>query len=134
MRVTDEMMQDRSAGMPWTELGTKYGVHPDTIRKAMSNPVKATVPATKPIGRPVTEFREKYDKSYIVPKRVRETLKELGAAWLYEVEFAKAAGVSTMDLGLVRDEFADFIVSIGKDGRRVWAGTKATAQTIREAV
>jgi hypothetical protein len=81
-------------------------------------------------GRSVAEFRSVYDKSYIVPRKVRAALKALAGGWEYEVAFAKLAGVSLVDLGNVRDEFADHIITL-RESRRVWAGTVATAKQLR---
>jgi hypothetical protein len=107
-----------------------------TLRKAMAGDGKpAAALAAKPIAkaRTLTEFRAQYDKGYIVPARVKDALKRLGASgWEYEVDFAKLAGVALADLGRFRDQFADFVVAIGRDSRRAWAGSKATANAMRE--
>lgn len=83
-------------------------------------------------GRTLAEFRATYDKSFIVPGKVKAALKALGnGCWEYEVAFAKDAGVALSDLGNFRDQFADYIVTV-KDNRRVWAGSVSTAKTLRE--
>jgi len=82
-------------------------------------------------GRSLSEFRQTYDKSTIIPSRVRAALKTLAGGWEYEVQFAKLAGVSLADLGLFRDEFAGHVVTL-REGRRAWAGTVKTAQAMRE--
>lgn len=82
-------------------------------------------------GRPLAEFRKQYDKGYIVPARVKEALRGLGAGWEYEVQFARMAGVSLSDLGNFRDQFADHVVCL-HGARRAWAGTPATAKAMRE--
>lgn len=84
-------------------------------------------------GRTLSEFRATYDKATIIPAKVTAALKQLGPqGWEYEVEFAKLAGVSLMDLGKFRDKFAEHVVQIGRDSRRAWAGSKSTAQAMRE--
>jgi hypothetical protein len=85
-------------------------------------------------GKSLAEFRAQYDKATIIPARVRAGLKTIGAqGWEYEVQFAKIAGVSLADLGRVRDEFAEnHVVTIGRDSRRAWAGSRATAAAMRE--
>jgi hypothetical protein len=113
------------------------GVSRKTISKALEcgsagtrQSVKAaTVAAT--IGKPLAAFRSTYDKSFIVPNKIKAALKILGNGWEYEVDFAKAAGVSLMDLGHVRTQFADYIVSMNRDSKRAWAGTKANAEAMR---
>ena len=88
---------------------------------------------SKPRGRSLAEFRQQYDKGFIVPARIRDGLKTIGpAGWEYEAEFAKICGVSFSDLGRYRDGFADHLVTIGRDGRRAWAGSARTAQAMRE--
>jgi hypothetical protein len=93
----------------------------------------APVSTSKPLGNSVEEFRRTYDKSYIVPLKVREALAKLGNGWMRELEFAKLAGVSANDLAAHRAEFEDHIVTLnGNDrGRRAWAGTKALASKLR---
>jgi hypothetical protein len=107
------------------------GVSRKTLGKAMGG--KATAkPTASAIGKSLSDFRRTYDKSFIVPNKIKDALKGLGTGWEYEVVFAKSAGVSLMDLGNVRDQFADYIVSIGRESKRAWAGTKDTAQAMRK--
>lgn len=91
-------------------------------------------PATnKPVGRSVEDFRAQYDKSYIVPLKVKAALEKLGDGWLRELDFAKLAGVTPNDLAAYRAQFEDHVVAlIGSErGRRAWAGTKALANKLR---
>ena len=92
--------------------------------------------AGKPKGvKSLTDFRQVYDKDTIVPAKIKEGLAALGAdGWEYEVEFAKLCGVGLYDMGRVRDRFADHIVSIGRNTKRAWAGSKALAAKMREMV
>ena len=92
--------------------------------------------AAKPKGvKTLTDFRQAYDKDTIVPAKIKEGLAALGAdGWEYEVEFAKLCGVSLYDMGRVRERFADHIVSIGRNTKRAWAGSKALAAKMREMV
>ncbi len=87
-------------------------------------------------GRSLDKFRELHDKSYIVPKRIRDALKDLGNGWLYELEFMKLAGISSTDIGAYRDGFEEFWFMASHAGRnsakRVWCGTKAFAEKLRE--
>jgi len=82
----------------------------------------------------LTSFRELYDRSFIVPKRIKAALKMLGNGWEYEVDFAKLAGVSLSELSTHRDDFPDNVVQIGRDGRRAWAGTKSLAAQMRNMI
>ncbi len=88
-------------------------------------------PAPMTAGRSLDEFRHTYDKSTIIPARIKEGLSKLGSGWEYEVAFAKLAGVSLSDLGNFRDQFAAHVVTL-RESRRAWAGTKATAGKMRE--
>lgn len=85
-------------------------------------------------GKSLSAFRREYDKDTIIPEKVRAGLKELGASWEYESEFVRRIGVSFADLGNYRDEFAEFVVFVRRDNKRVWAGTKAFAAQLREMV
>lgn len=103
----------------------------------MKPEVKATSTkqAVKAVGKGVDEFRSLYDKSYIVPKKVRAALERLGDGWLRELDFAKLAGVSPNDLAAHRAEFEeDHVVMLnGADrGKRAWAGSKKIAHKLRE--
>jgi hypothetical protein len=79
-------------------------------------------------------FRGAHDKSYIIPNKIREGLKQLGDDWKYEDDFMKLIGIkSKNDLSPFREQFKDFIVEAGKERARklVWVGTKAFAETLR---
>jgi hypothetical protein len=91
--------------------------------------------ATAPKGKDLDAFRASHDKSFIVPKRIREGLAALGESWEYEHEFIKRCGLSQTDFGAYRDQFADFWLHVGgKSPKKVWAGTKAFAAKLREKV
>lgn len=90
-------------------------------------------------GRSLDDFRAAHDKNYIVPKRIRDSLKQLGDSWEYEVDFLRRCSLSTTDLAAYRDEFeADHIVIVAGNSRssakRVWAGTKELTAKLREMV
>jgi hypothetical protein len=100
-----------------------------------TRPVAArrAVRASKPgrtVGRTLAEFRQTYDKETIVPSRVDAAVAALGDGWLYEVEFAKHAGVSLSDLGMFRDKYSRHVVSV-REGRRVWFGNPKNAEEAR---
>lgn len=92
--------------------------------------------AAAKVGRSLQDFRAEHDKSFIVPLKIREALKKLGAeGWDYEVQFLRLAGLSVTDLAAYRDEFADhFVVVGGRNPKRLWAGSAALAQKMREMV
>lgn len=98
----------------------------------MSNKASARSPG----GKDIEAFRAAHDKSFIVPKRIKDGLAALGDSWEYEAEFIKRCGVSQTDFAFYREHFADFYVetsgSTNKRGKRVWAGTKAFASKLRE--
>jgi hypothetical protein len=109
-----------------TYLRHAKGTHAP-VRTAQAAPI-----APSKAGRSLAEFRAAYDKSTIVPGRVKAAIKALGAGgWEYEVQFARNAGVSLADLAAFRDEFASHIVQL-KEGRRAWAGSAKAAQQMRE--
>lgn len=96
---------------------------------------KAQPITAKPMGRSLDEFRANHDKSFIVPAKIKAALEKLGNGWQSELEFAKLAGLSMTDLGNYRSQFEAFVVPITRDGsRRVWAGTKAFANRMREMI
>ena len=89
----------------------------------------------KNAGRTKDEFRAAHDKSFIVPKKIREGLDLLGDGWEYEVEFMRRCSLSTTDLSRYRDEFEDYIVNTGgKNPKRVWTGSVEFAVELREMV
>lgn len=86
-------------------------------------------------GKSLDDFRAAHDKSYIIPKRLNEALEKLGESWMYEIDFCRMSGVSTIDLASYREEFEDFWVEVSTGNRtpkRVWCGTKAFANKLRE--
>lgn len=106
------------------------GISRRSLQRVLAGDGKAK-PAQK--GRTLAEFREIHDKTYFVPLKVKKALSELGDGWMYESEFSKHAGVSTMDLGLCRDDFSGNWVQL-KDGRRVWTGSRSTKKAIEETL
>ena len=115
------------------------GIHRCTIQRALglkaSGSTKRSLPAkvSTQSKRSISEFRQEYDKSFYIPKKIDAALKELGTGWLYESEFCKMAGVNPVDLGNFRDVYADHIVQL-KEGRRAWAGKPSLAKEMREMI
>lgn len=90
--------------------------------------------ATKDTGKDLAAFRAVHDKSFIVPERIKAGLAALGDSWEYEQEFVRRCNLSLADFSRYREQFSEFCVEIGgKSTRRVWAGTKAFANKLREA-
>ena len=103
--------------------------------KAFSTKVKTVKSDKAPVvksGKSLNEFRSAYDKDIIIPKKIKVGLSLLGSGWEYEVQFAKIAEISLSDLNIYREQFADYVVALRKENKRVWAGTKGVAQAIRE--
>ena len=95
----------------------------------------ASTPAAAPKAYSLDDFRTQFDKSTIVPNKIRAALSALGDGWLYEVEFAQHAGVSLNDLGRFRDAFASHQIvarAPGRSERRIWVGSKKVADRMRE--
>lgn len=117
--------------------GQPAGIHPRISGvKAATGAVVAGGSTESPRAagkvKTIADFRNLYDKSTIVPTKVKSALKSLGGAgWEYEHLFVKMAGVSISDLSMFREQFAEHIVNL-KDNKRAWAGRKETAIVLRE--
>ncbi len=89
-------------------------------------------------GKDLESFRAAHDKSYIVPKRIKDGLASLGDSWEYEAEFIKRCALSQVDFAMYRDQFSDFYVETGGStssrNKRVWSGTKAFATKLRDSI
>ena len=95
-------------------------------------PISKSAPAPKAtVVKSLVDFRLAYDKDTIVPKKIRETLTEVGAGWVYESEFVRMSGVTYADLGTYRDEFSEHIVWIKRESKRAWTGSVETAEQMR---
>jgi len=105
----------------------------DALNGSRNIVAQRTAPPGHISGRSLGEFREKHDRSFIVPKKIRAALAALGSGWEYEMPLAKLAGVSLADLSAFRAMFEDHIVIVDRT-KRAWAGTKATADKMRAMV
>jgi hypothetical protein len=83
--------------------------------------------------RSVADFRNVYDLNTIVPKKIAAGFKLLGAGWMYESEFAKAAGLTLKDLGNFRENYMDHFL-VTRDGHKVWAGRVSVANELRQMI
>jgi thiamine monophosphate synthase len=113
-----------------SKAATALGVSRSALRRALAHGQEKG-PAAKSKARSLSEFRQQYDLETIVPQRVQAAFREMGAGWLYEVEFAKLANVTTAQLSAFRDRYADHIVAV-RDSRRIWAGRVDIARQMRE--
>lgn len=98
-------------------------------------------PKTASKGLDIEAFRLKFDKSLIIPGKIKAALAALAAAgpetWEAEGDFVRRAGVSMGDFAKYRDQFSDFWFEareMGKSPTRVWAGTKKLADVLRETI
>jgi hypothetical protein len=94
-------------------------------------------PAKKAEGKDFTAFRKLYDKSLIIPERIKVALASLGEGWESEADFVKRCNLSTSDFARYRDFFADYFIEVramGKGPTRVWAGTTAYTEKLRETL
>lgn len=91
--------------------------------------------AKKQPGKDVESFRKLHDKSYRIPRIIKEALADLGESWEYEGEFMKRAAISTTDIAMFRDQFADHWFEVRTNTRntkRVWCGTVKLSGKLRE--
>jgi hypothetical protein len=111
------------------------GIARSTLEGRLKHPApkpSASLPVTKPkAGKSLADFRAAHDKDYIVPAKIKSALKELGNGWEYEQDFLRMAKVSTTDLALYRDQFADHWVVVDRSGKRVWAGSRTLIDEMR---
>jgi len=89
--------------------------------------------ATQP-GRRLQDFKALYCKDVIVPDKIREGLKKLGAEWRYEHEFCRLIQVQTADLSMYRHMFETHQVKIERGRRIVWCGTTTLARSLQEVI
>lgn len=97
----------------------------------------AKPPIKKTTGKTLADFRAVHDKNFVVPQKIKAGLEKLGAeGWEYEIEFIKTCGVGPSDFANFREQYEEFYVELGSAdrGKRVWAGSKALANKMREMV
>jgi len=139
MKLTPEIKSMRDSGMSYQQIADELGVAKSTVTRIFSprKPSGAAAPVSakpKPeAGRSLKDFAQKYDKDIIVPRRIKDALKTM-PDWLYESEFVRHAGISQTDCSSFRDQFAEHVVVIKRDGRKVWAKTATVAEQLREMV
>lgn len=85
-------------------------------------------------GRTIEQFSDAHDRSVMIPKKIREGLKQLGDSWEYEAEFLKRCKLPLNGISAYRDQFKDHVVEVAADRKRIWAGTVKFATKLRERV
>lgn len=86
----------------------------------------------------LADFRAAHDKSVVIPNKINVALaamlKEGAENFEYEADILRRAGVSTTDLAMFRDRFAEHIVEVGgKNPKRVWFADPKVAKKARGA-
>lgn len=118
------------------------GINESSMRKRLQR-ARARFGALKPgpsavtakQGRSLDDFRSQHDKDFIVPRRLRDALKALGPSnWEYEAQFARLASVGLADLATYREQFEEYVVVLGREGKRAWAGSPNLATKMRSMV
>ena len=85
-------------------------------------------------GKSLADFRAAHDKSFIVPRKIKDAIQKLGThGWEYELGFLRLAGLSTLDLANYREAFEEYVVLVERT-KRVWCGSKELATKLREMV
>lgn len=119
--------------------------HPDWSDRRRANALYCTVAEIranrpnsveeKPVRKNLTDFRQQYDKNFIIPARIDAALKKLGAGgWETELNFARLANVSMTDINLFREQYDEHVVLVDRGSKRIWAGSKKLAAKLREMV
>lgn len=87
----------------------------------------------------LNSFREKFDRSVVVPNKIKAALQSLldehgPEAWESEGEIIKRSGISMTDMGEFREMFEKHIVKVrerNRDERRIWFGDAKVAAKVR---
>ncbi len=116
----------------FSEAARKLNLPRGTLKNRLRHGPVEDEPQVK-VGKSLDDFRNTFDKATIIPAKIKKALEKMGPNnWMYESEFAKLAEVNLHDLGNFREEFAAYVVTIGRDSKRAWGGSPATAQKMRE--
>ena len=106
----------------------------------MGNKSKVIVPPTpvvKKKGNTIAGFREENIPAVRIPARIKagfSLMKKEGHAYMYSVDFARLAGVSTADLNAYHEQFSDQTHELGNSSRSklVWFATPALKKAALE--
>jgi len=114
-------------GISSQKLRRAMGLLTDTPRAERH--AKPAAPAQS--GKTLADFRAMHDKDYIVPTAIRTALRTMPGVWMYEIDFTRHAQLTQHDVANYRDQFTAHVVVAGRDGRKMWAKTKAVAEQMR---
>jgi hypothetical protein len=94
--------------------------------------------ASKSSGKTLAEFRAKFDRSVVVPAKIRAALEQLRKdgpeAWEYEADFVKRAAISQSEVAGYREQFEEHVVLVretGRNERKVWFADPKVAAKVR---
>lgn len=98
------------------------------------------VPIRKGTAKSLDVFRNLYDKSVIVPAKLRAGLAKLinnedgGPGYEEDAVFLKSCGLRPQDVTPFLEQFAEYIVMVPQNGhqQRKWAQTPEFAAKLRE--
>lgn len=110
------------------------GIARSTLQHRIAHAAPTQTTQKAGVGKSLSDFRSLHDKDYIVPAKIKRALSELGEGWCYEADFLRLASVSVSDLALYRDSFGAHWLVVDRSGKRVWAGSKAMAEKMREMI
>ena len=118
----------KALGMPRATFGEYFrGVH----KKARAEN-KGVCGATEKHVKKASDFRALFHKGTIIPSKIKKAIAAMAPGeWKYESEFAHDAQISVSDIAKYREPFADNIVFIQRESKRVWAKTAALATELR---
>lgn len=105
-------------------------VSPASVRNMLTR-INKEAPTS---GKSLADFKQTYDKNTIIPRKIKAALKELGSAWEYEAEFIKRAGINYTDMNTFRDMFDDHLIFIKRENKKIWCGTLAFANKLKELI
>jgi hypothetical protein len=84
------------------------------------------------------DFKKSYDRSYIIPQKIRTGIAKLKAknGWCENKDFMVLCDIkSPNDLAAYREPFLDHVVLVPNTDRRhdkfIWCGSKALAEKLR---
>lgn len=92
----------------------------------------------KTIGKSIQEFRDKHDRSVIIPGRLKAGLAKLADDhWEYETEFFRLCELQPQAVAPFREQFAEYIVVVkgaSSHPKSIWCKTPALADRLRKMV
>lgn len=104
----------------------------DGVHKKARAESKAVCGATEKHVKKASDFRALFHKGTIVPSKIKAAISAMAPGeWKYESEFAHDAQISASDIAKYREPFADNIVYIQRESKRVWAKTASLATELR---